>query len=202
VLTSVTANDVDTNPALTYGFSTESDSEVDSSEAETSGFGVFSIDRFSGKVILVRSLDFESQREYRLRVTASDTAHTARTVLTIRVTDVNDNPPIFMQSSYQASLPGEYSVIFLGVACRSYLSFCVLFRCFVTSVWAGYGSVGIAIRYGMDGPGIEYRRELIFSTRIQNDPRAHPAYCTRGTGPLPAVKRSERGVDQRIPSST
>jgi protocadherin-16/23 len=137
VLTSVTANDVDTNPALTYGFSTESDSEVDSSEAETSGFGVFSIDRFSGKVILVRRLDFESQREYRLRVTASDTAHTARTVLTIRVTDVNDNAPVFMQSSYQASLPGEYSVIFLGVAGRFCLSVCVLFRCFITSVWAG-----------------------------------------------------------------
>jgi len=131
VLTSVTANDVDTNPALTYGFSTESDSEVDSSEAETSGFGVFSIDRFSGKVILVRRLDFESQREYRLRVTASDTAHMARTVLTIRVTDVNDNPPIFMQSSYQASLPGEYSVIFLDVAgrfCLSVFYFAVLLR--------------------------------------------------------------------------
>jgi protocadherin-16/23 len=116
VLTSVTANDVDTNPALTYGFSTESDSEVDSSEADTSGSGVFSIDRFSGKVVLVRRLDFESQREYRLRVTASDTAHTARTVLTIRVTDVNDNPPIFTQPSYQASLPGEYIIIFLGVS--------------------------------------------------------------------------------------
>ena len=128
---------MDTNPALTYGFSTESDSEVHSSEAETSSFGVFSIDRFSGKVILVRSLDFETQREYRLRVTASDTAHTARTVLTIRVTDVNDNPPIFMQSSYQASLPGEYTVIFFDVACRFCLSVCVLFRCFVTSVWAG-----------------------------------------------------------------
>ena len=136
VLTSVTANDVDTNPALTYGFSTESDSEVDSNESETSGFGVFSIDRFSGKVILVRGLDFESQREYRLRVTASDTAHTARTVLTIRVTDVNDNPPIFMQSSYQASLPGEFIIIFLGVAGRFCLSVCVLFRCFVTAVWA------------------------------------------------------------------
>ena len=136
MLTSVTANDVDTNPALTYGFSTESDSEVGSSEAETSGFGVFSIDRFSGKVILVRSLDFETQREYRLRVTASDTAHTARTVLTIRVTDVNDNPPIFMQPSYHASLPGEYRVLTLGVAVQFCLSVRVLFRRVIMTVWA------------------------------------------------------------------
>jgi protocadherin-16/23 len=100
---------VDTNPALTYGFSADSDSEAGSSEAEASGLGVFSIDRFSGKVTLIRRLDFESRREYRLRVTASDTAHTAHTVLTIRVTDVNDNPPIFMQSSYQATLSGEYN---------------------------------------------------------------------------------------------
>lgn len=107
VLTAVTANDVDTNPALTYGFSADSDSEPGSSESEASGLGVFSIDRFSGKVTLVRRLDFENRREYRLRVTASDTAHTARTVLTIRVTDVNDSPPTFMQSSYQATLPGE-----------------------------------------------------------------------------------------------
>lgn len=113
MLTAVTANDVDTNPALTYGFSTDSDSEAGISEAEATGLGVFSIDRFSGKITLVQRLDFESQREYHLRVTASDTAHTARTVLTIRVTDVNDNPPIFMQSSYQATLPGEYHAIFI-----------------------------------------------------------------------------------------
>jgi hypothetical protein len=113
LLTAVTANDVDTNPALTYGFSGDSDAEVGSIGAEASGLGVFSIGRFSGKVTLIRRLDFESRREYRLRVTASDTAHTTRTVLTIRVTDVNDNPPIFMQPSYQASLPGEYRIVLI-----------------------------------------------------------------------------------------
>ncbi|XP_069675157.1 protein dachsous-like isoform X2 [Periplaneta americana] len=106
VLTAVTANDVDTNPSLTYGFSADNDGEGGSSGSEASGLGVFSIDRFSGKVTLARRLDFETRREYRLRVTASDTAHAAHTVLTIRVTDVNDNAPIFMQPSYQASLPG------------------------------------------------------------------------------------------------
>jgi protocadherin-16/23 len=126
VLTAVTANDVDTNPALTYGFSTDSDSD-----AEATGLGVFSIDRFSGKITLVKRLDFETRREYRLRVTASDTAHTARTVLTIRVTDVNDNPPIFMKSSYQASLPGECRLILISAlfsssnfVCSGTLHFC------------------------------------------------------------------------------
>ena len=66
----------------------------------------------------------------------------------------------------------------------------------------GDGSVGIAIRYGLDGPGIEYRRWWIFYTYIQNDPRTHPPYCMRGTGPFPVVKRSRRGVDQPISSST
>ncbi|KAG8311195.1 condensed mesenchymal cell proliferation [Homalodisca vitripennis] len=93
VITTVSANDVDTNPALTY--SLQEDPKVE---------GVFSIDRFSGKVILRRPLDYESRQEYRLKITASDTAHTAVTVLTVKVTDDNDNPPIFSQSSYKANL--------------------------------------------------------------------------------------------------
>ncbi|KAK6621206.1 hypothetical protein RUM43_011512 [Polyplax serrata] len=91
VLAAVTANDVDTNPALTYFFSDETEE--------------FSIDRFSGKIVLGKKLDFESQKEYRLAITASDTAHTAQTSLIIRVTDVNDNPPAFWQTAYQVSLP-------------------------------------------------------------------------------------------------
>ncbi|KAJ9587766.1 hypothetical protein L9F63_018792, partial [Diploptera punctata] len=61
-----------------------------------------------GTVLTARLRGFRTgstRREYRLKVTASDTAHTAHTVLTIRVTDVNDNPPVFMLPSYQASLP-------------------------------------------------------------------------------------------------
>ena len=169
VLTSVTANDVDTNPALTYGLSTDSDSEAGSSEAETSGLGVFSIDRFSGKVILVRRLDFELQREYRLRVTASDTAHTARTVLTIRVTDVNDNPPIFVQSSYQASLPGEYGPIYLNIAARfcklNYPPVFYLFPCVITSVWAGMAQSAWRLATGWTFRRSNPGRGEIFRTR-------------------------------------
>ncbi|KAJ3658411.1 hypothetical protein Zmor_010149 [Zophobas morio] len=100
VLTTMTANDVDTNPALTYSFSTDNSRE---------DLEFFSIDRFSGKVILKKKLDFESWQEYKLKIEASDTAHTAKTTLTIKVTDVNDNSPAFSQLVYQANLPDGHS---------------------------------------------------------------------------------------------
>jgi hypothetical protein len=51
-------------------------------------------------------------------------------------------------------------------------------------------SVGIATRYGLDGPGNESRWEARFS-----GPGDHPASCTVGTGSLLGVKRSGRGAD-------
>ncbi|KAJ8985393.1 hypothetical protein NQ317_007551 [Molorchus minor] len=101
-LTTVTANDVDTYPALTYSFSKDNDKEY---------LKYFSIDRFSGKVILKEDLDFEAWQECKLRIIASDTAHTAQTTLTIKVTDVNDNAPVFLQNSYITSLPDGQSPI-------------------------------------------------------------------------------------------
>ena len=55
-------------------------------------------------------------------------------------------------------------------------------------------SVGIATRYGLDGPGIESRWGEIFRT-LQTGPGAHPASYTMGTGPFPGVKQPRRGVD-------
>lgn len=95
VLTAVTANDVDTNPPLTYSFTEDNEDAA-----------AFSIDRFSGKITLGKKLDYETKKEYKLTIMASDTAHTATTSLTIQVTDVNDNAPVFWQPSYQASMPG------------------------------------------------------------------------------------------------
>lgn len=100
VLTTVTANDVDTNPALTYSFSKESDSKA---------LNFFSIDRYSGTVILKENLDYESMQEFKLRIIASDEAHQAQTTLTIKVTDVNDNPPVFAQTAYHVTLPEGHS---------------------------------------------------------------------------------------------
>ena len=56
-------------------------------------------------------------------------------------------------------------------------------------------SVGTAIRYGLDGPGIEFRWGARFSAPVQTGPEAHSASCTMGTESFPGVKRLGRGVD-------
>lgn len=58
-------------------------------------------------MILRKRLDFELRNEYQLKIIASDTSHTAETTLIIRVTDVNDNTPIFQQPAYHATLPED-----------------------------------------------------------------------------------------------
>jgi hypothetical protein len=60
-------------------------------------------------------------------------------------------------------------------------------------------SVGIATRYGLDGPGIEYRLRAIFSAPVQTSPEAHPVSYTMGTGSFPGVKRPGLGVDHPPP---
>jgi hypothetical protein len=56
-------------------------------------------------------------------------------------------------------------------------------------------SVGIATRYGLDGPAIESRWGARFSATVQTDPGAHLASCAMGTWSFQGVKRSGRGVD-------
>lgn len=96
VLTTITANDVDSSPALTYRF------------GNVTNPGPFSIDRYGGKVVLRKRLDAETRSEYTLQVIASDGIHEATTDLTVRVTDLNDNAPRFEQAVYVAVLSGTY----------------------------------------------------------------------------------------------
>jgi len=56
-------------------------------------------------------------------------------------------------------------------------------------------AVGTAIRYGLDGPGIESRLEARFSAPVQTGSGAHPASYTMGNGSFQGVKRSAGGVD-------
>jgi hypothetical protein len=56
-------------------------------------------------------------------------------------------------------------------------------------------SIGIATRYGLDGPGIEFRWGSRFIVPVQTGPGAHPAPYTMGTGSFPGVKRPGRGID-------
>ena len=60
-------------------------------------------------------------------------------------------------------------------------------------------SVGIATRYGMDGPRIESRWEVRFSTPVQTGPGFYPASYRMGTGAFPGVKRPGRDGDHPLP---
>jgi hypothetical protein len=55
-------------------------------------------------------------------------------------------------------------------------------------VWGRNSLVGIATGYGLDGPGIDFRYGLKFSTPVQTGPGAQPASCTMGTGSFLGVK--------------
>ena len=63
-------------------------------------------------------------------------------------------------------------------------------------------SVGVATRYGLDGPGIESRWGASFSAPLQTGPGAHPTSYTMGNGSFPEVKRPGFDVDHQPPSST
>jgi hypothetical protein len=56
------------------------------------------------------------------------------------------------------------------------------------------GSVSIATRYGLDGPGIESWWEQDFPHRSR-PALDHPASYAKGTWSFPGVKRPGRGVD-------
>lgn len=98
VVTTMSANDVDIYPSLTYSFN-ENDTDEET-------MNTFKIDHFSGKVILRKPLDYEMREEFKLVVIASDSKHTVQSTLNIQVTDSNDNSPIFTQLAYYTSVPG------------------------------------------------------------------------------------------------
>ena len=57
---------------------------------------------------------------------------------------------------------------------------------FLTVVVVGRdSSVGIATRYGLDGPGIESRWVARLSAPVQTGSGAHPASCTMDAGSFP-----------------
>ena len=74
----------------------------------------------------------------------------------------------------------------------------MIYKLFVCSfIWcvSRDSSVGIATRYRLDGPGIEFRLGWDFSAPAQTGPGAYPVSCTMGTGSFPGVKRPRRGAD-------
>eukprot|EP00118_Oscarella_pearsei_P019174 m.202185 g.202185 ORF g.202185 m.202185 type:complete len:4095 (+) comp39606_c0_seq6:120-12404(+) len=68
-------------------------------------YGQFAINELTGVISLVRQLDFENTTSYRLNILAYDggvPARTAKTEVTVAVTDVNDNLPIFFPVVYSS----------------------------------------------------------------------------------------------------
>jgi hypothetical protein len=77
-----------------------------------------------------------------------------------------------------------------------YINYAVTENIIITMAYtiSGKGSsVSIVTGYGLDGPGIESRREARFFTFLQTGLGSHTASCTMGTGSFPWVK-SSRGV--------
>lgn len=78
----------------------------------------FSIDSMSGDVSLVKPLDYESVRSYRLVIRAQDGGSPAKsntTQLLVNVLDANDNSPRFYTSQFQEavleSVPVGYNIV-------------------------------------------------------------------------------------------
>ncbi|XP_069101569.1 cadherin-23-like [Argopecten irradians] len=75
------------------------------SAVTNSGTSVFSIDSTSGSITLSSSLDYETTTDYVITVVATDGGGTTVTgSVTVSVTDVNDNSPIFSPSAYTVEI--------------------------------------------------------------------------------------------------
>ncbi|KAM6933327.1 protocadherin Fat 4-like [Xenentodon cancila] len=66
---------------------------------------LFNIDSTTGHVTVKRPLDREAQDHYVIKVTANDSAWSISTDVTVVISDVNDNAPIFTDLVYTAALP-------------------------------------------------------------------------------------------------
>jgi protocadherin-16/23 len=96
LITTMVANDVDTNPTLVYGFTEDGNPG-----------NMFSIGKYSGRVTLVKPLDFELAKSYTAKIQVSDSVHTAYTTLTVNVLDSNDHRPRFSNDVYRIIVSGE-----------------------------------------------------------------------------------------------
>ena len=75
-----------------------------------------------------------------------------------------------------------------------------IFNALIYSTVGRDSSVGIATRYGLEGPWIESRWGARFSAPVQTGTGAYPASCTMGTGSFLGVKLLGRGAYHPPPS--
>lgn len=67
----------------------------------------FKIESSTGKITVNSPLDYENITEYSLRIRAFDGIYDDFATVTIRVEDVNDNPPVFTEDKYNATIQEE-----------------------------------------------------------------------------------------------
>ncbi|XP_011183876.2 cadherin-related tumor suppressor [Zeugodacus cucurbitae] len=94
----VTASDKDEGPngMLTYYFSGGNERKE------------FNMNKDTGAVTILKPLDYDFIQEYYLNITVEDLGFKPKkaiAMLTVIVTDINDNPPLFNQSEYHAFIP-------------------------------------------------------------------------------------------------
>ena len=78
---------------------------------EDDGENLFLLNPLSGEFLLSRSLDFETQRFFILTVVVQQGDSQVSSVrVYFNVLDVNDNPPVFSQDTFSASLQEDTRV--------------------------------------------------------------------------------------------
>ncbi|XP_050984738.1 protocadherin Fat 4 [Labeo rohita] len=78
---------------------------------EDDGDGLFLLNPHSGEFLLSRALDFEMERYYILTAAAQQgDRELTRVRVYFNVIDVNDNPPVFSQNAFSASIPEDSPV--------------------------------------------------------------------------------------------
>ncbi|XP_018429359.1 PREDICTED: cadherin EGF LAG seven-pass G-type receptor 3-like [Nanorana parkeri] len=90
--------------------------------------GQFSIDSLNGAIQIVAPLDFESEREYTLRIRAQDAGRPPLSnntgMLSVQVVDINDHAPMFVSTPFQVNVlenvPLGHSVIHIQAVDADY----------------------------------------------------------------------------------
>ena len=95
----IEATDPDVGVSLMYSIRAEDEIED------------FAIQSLSAVLYVAQSLDYEKNTSYNFTILAEDTGgNQGSSVVTISITDVNDNDPKFLRSDYNASIPEDLEV--------------------------------------------------------------------------------------------